>query len=348
MVCLGQQGWQTDFGADLPFGDSNVNGMGACPDGSALFLTSDGMLGFDGKQWKEYPTSDVSSPVEFACNASGDVWISGYSGVAHLDGEAWTEFPIEQILDTSEVTERPKGIALSQDGTLWLALDHSLARYQNETWTFYRKGQGFNQEFTFVDVVVDSNSKAWAAYQNGLLTQQGDGWKQINLSSAYNINTLAIDDQDRIWAGATKNLWVYNKGQWKSYNLAQGGKSDENVLAVAVDDQGRAWAGTHWGLNVVDEKGKITTYHMHTSELKDNRIDQVIVLGGGPPLPDLADEPPGAIRGKFTMAGQPLVKARVEVCMSGLGIIFTGATPCTGEPGFKSTTTDENGEFVLE
>ena len=148
-------------------------------------------------------------PSSFACNASGDVWISGYSGVAHLDGEAWTEFPIEQILDTSEVTERPKGIALSQDGTLWLALDHSLARYQNETWTFYRKGQGFNQEFTFVDVVVDSNSKAWAAYQNGLLTQQGDGWKQINLSSAYNINTLAIDDQDRIWAGATKNLWVY-------------------------------------------------------------------------------------------------------------------------------------------
>ena len=139
-----------------------------------------------------------------------------------------------------------------------------------------------------------------------------------------------------------------NKGQWKSYNLAQGGKSDEHVLAVAVDDQGRTWTGTYWGLNVIDEKGKITTYHMHTSELKDNRIDQVIVLGGGPPLPELADEPPGAIRGKFTMAGQPLVKARVEVCMSGLGIIFTGATPCTGKPMFKSTTTDGNGEFVLE
>ena len=197
-------------------------------------------------------------------------------------------------------------------------------------------------------MVIDSNSKAWAAYQNGLLTQQGDGWKQISLSNLYKINTLAIDDQDRIWAGAAKNLWVYYKGMWMSHNMAQGGKSDENVMAVAVDDQGRVWAGTHWGLNVVDEAGKVTTYHMNTSELKDNRIDQVIVLGGGPPLPDLAEEPPGTIRGKFTAAGQPLGKARIEVCMSSLGLFFTGATPCTGEPGFKSTTTDENGEFLLE
>ena len=128
LVCLGHQGWQTDFGADMPFGDSNVNGMAACPDGSALFMTSDGILGFDGSRWKEYPSTEVSSPVEFACDAGGHVWISGYSGVARLDGEAWTEFPIEQILDTSDVTERPKGIALSPDGTLWLALDHSLAR----------------------------------------------------------------------------------------------------------------------------------------------------------------------------------------------------------------------------
>jgi hypothetical protein len=348
MVCLGSQGWYSDFGSELNFEKYGVYAMTSCPDGTTMFYSYGGLLGFDGKRWTEYPTPEVGTPNAITCGPQGEIWVAGYSGVGRLDGETWKTYPVEQILDVPEAKEHPQGIAISPDGTVWLALTNSLARYLDGAWIVFRAGQGFNKEYNLVGVVVDSKSTPWAAHTNGLLTLQGEIWRPVNLSGSTRVNTLAVDGQDRIWVGANNNLWVYDKGQWKSYNLARDGKSDASVRALAIDDQGRTWAGTYWGLSVIDAKGKITTYHMHTSDLKDNRIDHVLVMGGGPPLPDLAQEPPGALRGKFTRATQPLVGAKVEVCMSGLALIYTGATPCTGEPGFKSTTTDQNGEFVLE
>ena len=197
-------------------------------------------------------------------------------------------------------------------------------------------------------MAVDSQGVPWVAYSNGLLTLRNEAWKQLNLSSSYQVNTLEIDDQDRIWAGTSNNVWVYENGNWRSYIVERSGISSSDVQALALDDAGRIWAGTDLGLSVIDERGKVTTYHMHTSPLQDNTITKLLVLGGGPPLPELVEEAPGAIRGKFLIGGQPMAKAKVEACQVPMGTIFSGSTPCSGKPFAVNTTTDENGEFILE
>jgi hypothetical protein len=322
--------------------------MAACKDGGAFILTYRNLYSFEEGRWQEHPGPGFSLAEEIICGEDGQVWAVGYDGAALFDGTGWIEHPVDQILSANPDSEHPEGIALSPDGSVWVALSKSLARYRNGTWTNFTDGQDWTKEYTFVDIAVDSQSQPWAATEHGLLTLQDGAWKPVLLSNSTRINTLVVDDQDRLWAGSNKNLWKYEKGQWKSFNIVRNGQSDQNVRAVALDTQGRVWIGTNWGLNVMDEKGRILTYHMHTSDLRDDQVEQVFVMGDGPPLPELAQEEPGGLKGRITLNGQPLVKARVEVCMVDLGMFFSGATPCTGKPGLQKTTTDENGEFRFE
>ena len=347
MVCIGAQGWVTDFGEVLNFHDNGVYALAKCPDGSVLIGSAGKLLRYTNPGWEVLPSPVDGINGDLACGTSGEIWIAGYSGVEQLKNGNWVKYPREEILG-SDTEEYAQAVAISPDGSAWIAYTNSLAHYQDGAWTITKEGQGFNKEYYLQDVAVDSQGVPWVAYSNGLLTLRNEAWKQLNLSSSYQVNTLEIDDQDRIWAGTSNNVWVYENGNWRSYIVERSGISSSDVQALALDDAGRIWAGTDLGLSVIDERGKVTTYHMHTSPLQDNTITKLLVLGGGPPLPELVEEAPGAIRGKFLIGGQPMAKAKVEACQAPMGTIFSGSTPCSGKPFAVNTTTDENGEFILE
>ena len=347
MVCIGAQGWVTDFGEVLNFHDNGVYALAKCPDGSVLIGSAGKLLRYTNPGWEVLPSPVDGINGDLACGTSGEIWIAGYSGVEQLKNGNWVKYPREEILG-SDTEEYAQAVAISPDGSAWIAYTNSLAHYQDGAWTITKEGQGFNQEYYLQDVAVDSQGVPWVAYSNGLLTLRNEAWKQLNLSSSYQVNTLEIDDQDRIWAGTSNNVWVYENGNWRSYIVERSGISSSDVQALALDDAGRIWAGTDLGLSVIDERGKVTTYHMHTCPLQDNTITKLLVLGGGPPLPELVEEAPGAIRGKFLIGGQPMAKAKVEACQAPMGTIFSGSTPCSGKPFAVNTTTDENGEFILE
>jgi hypothetical protein len=120
---------------------------------------------------------------------------------------------------------------------------------------------------------------------------------------------------------------------------------NNNVIrAVSADNRDRLWVGSEWGLNVF-ENGSWVIYRMDNSGLADNSIHSMVVLEGGPSLPQALQSPAGSISGRVVEEGAPLDGVMVEVCGGYLGSGFIGESPCEGKPFVRKVNTDADGRF---
>jgi len=345
MACMGPNGWQTFEGGEIALGANQLNAMEVCPDGRALFFT-DRLYAFDGLEWHDYGRGDFYSVVDIDCSQGDEIWVAGYNGAAQYVGTGWMEFPLEQILGTQDPQEYPRALVADAQGGVWVALSNTLAHYDGSEWTLYREGQGLNKKYYFIELGLDSRLRPWALHSSGLVDLDGGIWRTLNFPISITAYDMALDPLDRVWVGTNNGLRVYENGQWRSFDVRRGDKSAEAVNLVAVDGQARVWIGTPWGVNVMDGT-QWTTYYMHTSELPDNDVDMLMVLGDGPPLAAPLEKEPGQISGRVLENGVAVPGTTVEVCVEYLGMFFSGATPCADQPFKATTTTDDKGFFTL-
>jgi len=88
---------------------------------------------------------------------------------------------------------------------------------------------------------------------------------------------------------------------------------------------------------------------MSNSDLGDNDIRFILLTNDGPSLPALKDKATASLTGKLHDASKKaLVEARVELCVETLGTSFSGDTPCSDQPFFLTTKTDQDGAFTFE
>jgi hypothetical protein len=346
LVCMGADGWQTFKGGEIELGRYDVDAMEVCPDGTALIFTNS-LYAHDGLEWHDYGRGDFSSVADIDCVLPDDIWVAHFSGIGHFDGTGWTDYPLEQILGTQEPDEHPRAVVADGQGGIWAALTKSLAHYDGEGWTFYREGEGLNKTYYFDALARDSQFTPWVVHSRGLLYWDGASWKTLDFPVGVSLTDMVIDSLDRVWVGTNTNVRVYENQQWRSYSVGQGNTSSSRVQTLSVDGQGRVWVGTKWGLAVLDQRGW-TTYHMHTSELLDNDIDDVIVLGDGPPLAEPVEKMPGKLRGHVLQSGVGVADVRVDACVEYVGMMFSGSTPCSGQPFTATTTTDDEGFFTFD
>jgi ligand-binding sensor domain-containing protein len=342
---MGPNGWQTFEGGEIALGANQLNAMEVCPDGRALFFT-DRLYAFDGLEWHDYGRGDFYSVVDIDCSQGDEIWVAGYNGAAQYVGTGWMEFPLEQILGTQDPQEYPRALVADAQGGVWVALSNTLAHYDGSEWTLYREGQGLNKKYYFIELGLDSRLRPWALHSSGLVDLDGGIWRTLNFPISITAYDMALDPLDRVWVGTNNGLRVYENGQWRSFDVRRGDKSAEAVNLVAVDGQARVWIGTPWGVNVMDGT-QWTTYYMHTSELPDNDVDMLMVLGDGPPLAAPLEKEPGQISGRVLENGVAVPGTTVEVCVEYLGMFFSGATPCADQPFKATTTTDDKGFFTL-
>jgi hypothetical protein len=346
LVCMGPDGWQTFEGGEIELGRYDVDAMEVCPDATVLIFTNS-LYAHDGLEWHDYGRGDFGSVVDIDCVLQDDIWVAHFSGIGHFDGTTWTDYPLEQILGTQEPDEHPQAVVADGQGGVWAALSKSLAHYDGEEWTFYREGEGLNDTYYFDALARDSQFTPWAVYSRGLLHWDGASWKTLSFPTGVSLTDMVIDTRDRVWVGTNTNVRVYENQQWRSYSVGQGNTSSDRVQTLWVDGQGRVWVGTKWGLTVLDQTGW-TTYHMHTSELLDNEIDDVFVVGDGPPLAEPVEKMPGKLRGRVLQSGVGVPGVRVDACVEYVGMMFSGSTPCSGQPFTATTTTDDEGFFTLD
>lgn len=345
--CLDQNGFNTFEIQTGGLPVSSINDVAVCPDDQSLVLVNIfGMNKFDGTSWSEIDVpSEVVAPKALACAPGGELWATHISGVSHFDGSEWTTTSDDE-LGSSPFIIGANDVAAGADGSVWVTTTNSVARYVDGEWIVYENGKGFDQDYTLGDIALTSEGLPVVVYNDGILTFDGENWSS-NQAPISLLQKVLVDSADRVWVGSLSDGVAVNEGgNWTTYNV-ENGLTSNAINALASDAQGRVWVGTQWGLNVFDGEAW-SVYQMGNSDLLDNNVQQLTIVGEGPALPEAAEKATGSIIGVLVNGRDPAPNLQVELCTASVGGVFYGNTPCEGQSGQMLVTTNDKGEFTFE
>lgn len=344
--CVSPAGeWVAYDDENSPLGGNRVSAMAACPDGTILMAHLFGISAFDGTDWREYGDDWGSGSVDgIACAPNGDIWIAHFRGASKFDGSGWTTYGSELLEGVDDPGGLVDDIAVGSDGTVWVVTSNTIASHAGDGWTVYDEA-ALGDLYFFEAITVGPDDLPRAFYGDGVLTFDGSAWTGTE-GSFYSAQDGALDSDGNVWIGTFQDgLYQLSGGSW-AYEGVDTGLSSNRINAVEIDDAGRIWVGTDYGLNVFDGS-QWRVYRMDNSDLVDNEISTVLVVGAGPQLPETAAEPAGTMTGSLTLDGEPFVGTRVEICVEALHSFYDGATPCSDQQVYFSTETADDGSFTL-
>ncbi len=349
LTCLNESGWKTynDKNSDLPTNYLNAGAL--CPDGKIAIAHFDGISLFDGANWQQVPkTENYSSADSLACGPDGSLWVAHFQGVSRYAAGQWTTYGSELLATGAAANELVYDVAVAADGNVWVATSRSVALFDGKTWAVFQNGQGFDKDLFFNALALDSAGRPWAGYSNGVAVYENGTWRLIEKPDYNSPAAMTLDAAGKLWLGSiVGGVATFDGSTWANIDRASGKLGSDQINAVAADSQGRVWLGTSYGLSVFDGQGW-QTYRMDNSDLGDNNLKFVVVVKDGPPLPASAEKTQAGLTGKLEDAAHaPLAGMRVEICVETIGFSFDGETPCSDQPFFLSTQTDDTGVFTF-
>jgi len=350
LSCLNENGWQvyTDENSDLP---NNYLYAGAvCPDGQIAIAHISGAVLFDGTTFKQIPEMDgSSSPEGVACDADGGIWVAHFQGVSHYTDGQWRTYGSENLASGESANELVYDVEVAPDGKVWVVTSRSVAMFENDAWTIFQEGQGFDESRFFNALTLDARGRPWAAHTNGMDVFENGAWQSFDKTDYNTPEAIAIDSKGQTWLGTiSEGAYLFDGSTWTHHDRASEHLLSNYVASISADSGGRVWLGTTYGLTVFDG-ANWQTFLMNNSGLGDNDIEFIIVTDDGPTLPALEEKEVGSLTGKLEDAsGNPLAVMRVEICVETLTDTFYGDTPCSDQPFFLSTQTNAEGVFLIE
>ncbi len=349
ITCLSSQGWKTYTEDNTDFYNLSVEDMNACPDGKIYAVTYSTMLVFDGSRWKGIPVAgeEYRGGNSVACGPDGSVWVAGSEGVSQYKDGVWKSFPVADYA-SGEFTNLVFGLEVAPDGTVWVAAGYSISAYDGASWKEYKQGSGFDDEIRPAGLAVDSKNRVWTLDYDILYLFEKGEWTAFKLEdSIYDLNSMVVDSQDRLWVNtSTYGALILEGTKLKQHSFRSGDLHSNGVNMAAFDKSGRTWVAMEYGIDIL-AGDTATHYRMDNSDLADNEILLVAVVGNGPALPAEMTKQSGSIVGSISRGGAPLANTAVELCVEEISFTFTGETPCSDQPLMKKTTTDADGKFSV-
>ena len=352
LSCLDRDGWHVYY-PDAPI--KYMRTIAQCPDGRIYIGGSDFVYRLEGDVLVdlEYDTKTLMKKI--VCGPGNDIWVGRNEGVSHFDGSTWTHFLANEYLGSGEYVTLNVDIAIAPDGKVWVLTMQSIAAFDGDNWQVFEKGHGFNEFQDPKALGVDANGQVWVANNyDELLKYDGAQWStvadlrchgEIGCGSIY---TMTFDAQGRIWVGTQGGILVFDpKTNSVVDRFGEGTLDGQRVIAMQFDHLNRLWVVTDYGIDIYDGSAW-TAYHMHTADLFANTADQMIVFGDGPRLPALAQKAPGSVRGQLVNSeAAPYTNILVEICVTNVGVIYFGDTPCANQPYRVLIKVAANGEFAV-
>ena len=280
---------------------------------------------------------------------SGDLWGIAYQEAVRFDGTSWESHPSTDFGE-GEYVDLVKDVAVDAEGHPWVATTSTVAMLEGDTWTWWGVGQGFPDSaypYYLESIAVAPDGRVWTSTTDGVLVFDGDTWLMTD-PGVDQPKRISVADDGRVFvASFADGFATYEAGAWRVTTASAGGLPNDRVRAVEVDDRGRMWVGTTWGVSVSDA-GAWTTYTMATSGMAGNCVETLAIDGGGPPeVPAPTTPEMGSLTGVIRTDGQPLANASVVLCSDQPGAVFTGDTPCSGQPYESVAVTDTEGRFTF-
>lgn len=203
--------------------------------------TSNGICGFDGKQFSPLQSADnkidipqtsrltksySQKPYAVYCSykdSKGNMWFGTESrGVCKYDGKTFT------WLDNEELGLAVRSIFEDSKGNIWIGNNgNGLFRYDGKTLTNFTKEQHLeNPDFqTTLEGKEGTLARVW---------------------------TIAEDKKNNLWIGTIDaGLWKYDSKTLTNYTIKDGLLSN-SILTVFCDNTGSLWIGSDSGVTIYD------------------------------------------------------------------------------------------------
>lgn len=337
LVCLDSTGFKqySRRGGQLP--DDHIADLAVC--GETIFIAAgEFAVTFDGDGF-DRPLKVGRGLVErISCHPTGGVWAASQTALSHWDKTAWKHYDLSAV--GAPRNARLRGIAAGPEG-VWATLgDGNVLQFNGKEWRLFRNGQGFRAKHEFGRLLVDREGQVWLPFAKGLYTYKQEKWEATRGLAAANF--ISADDKNRLWMTSGARVAVVDDGRMREI------PTDHNTRAVAADGNAVVWAATEFGLARYSGTAW-ESRQMHNSDLADNDLMLIAVLGKGPVLPPTIAQATGSLAGKAEWSdGKPIDGADVQVCGVRAFDFGVGKGPCDDKPLFAKATTKDDGAFRFD
>ncbi len=260
--------WQADKG----LAQNSIKKILQARDGYIWLGTSDGLVRFDGVQFKVFDLRQVAGAESNEVWAlyedrSGNLWIGTDGGglIRFYNGQ-FTVFSKHNGLNDDQV------FAIFEDsaGRMWFGTGgEGLSLYQNGKFTHYRAEGGIPSNYIWA-IVEDHEGWLWLGTDGGgVLRFKAGKFERVPLQPGIAAMDYAlalfVDRKGTVWIGsASEGLVKYANGQFKLYD-AKHGLTHNIIWSICEDSEGAIWIATEGG---------------GVNRLKQERIDAVTLADG--------------------------------------------------------------------
>ena len=287
---LGYQSWSTENG--LP--QNSVHQVFQSTDGYIWIATEGGAARFNGVDFKVFnheTTAEITSDdiCCFAQSHTGSLWIATSDGLLQYSADTFRRYSAANGLPTGRITNLaaagdgtllilttnglisfdsqrfttvvlpspvvPLAIATARDGSVWIASNSGIFRYQN--------GRVIPQPLSFPSAQKDitgigffPDGSLWLRTRTGITVLQNGQSQTLPISRdlpAAHIQSSLVDSQGQLWIGTGKGLFML--GEINTLPQAIPGLSSDSILSLMQDEEGNLWVGTETsGLQILRHK----------------------------------------------------------------------------------------------
>lgn len=259
---------------------TNVSSIYVCRDNIKWFITEQGMLSFDGADWKNYngyanlPLQDLKGLTCLVDTAGAVLWIASSHGASVI------RQPLDSLVDVLTINPENSGIlsenvidiVSGKNSILWIGTNKGISALSDETWLtpdyqmHYTKNMFRDFPITTMATSPEGDSLYVGTAGAGIARVYRDELDAISGASVYaewgpiimpsdHILSVYITPDGVKWFGTDKGIASHFGNEtldnWTAYTT-EDGLIDNYVQAICGDAQGNIWFGTSAGISVFD------------------------------------------------------------------------------------------------
>ncbi len=249
-----------------------INTFAMC--GGTLYAgTQEGIVYFDGSEWKKSAATGVSTGITRIECAENGLIVSGLDGLFRISTGAAE--PAEQLFNrdvTSFIDWNGGFLAGTSKGLFWIkdGRHERIDLFGSSAVTALAK---------------DADGKAWIGFNNGLASYDGRSVTAYRHADnapgliSNNVRDLLVDKDGYLFVATSKGISRFDrKTQWKNITGKNGGLPYENVLCLAGGGD-LLWVGT--AIGAARYNAGEWQYLQGLEYIPDDRVTAIIEMPGG-------------------------------------------------------------------
>jgi len=282
--------WQSEYSIEvwtkedgLP--NNNVYDIIESYDGFIWFGTSDGLVRFDGNQFKVFNSSNVpqirANVVRYLYNdKNGKIWAAnGGAGLLSIDKDKFELISEESGLSLNHISS----ITEDQSGKMYIGTyGGGINILQNGKYNYITSSMGLSSDIIY-SLLVENNGRIWAGTLNegiNLIDKNGitifnheNGLPKSTVKQIYWAPSFGKDSKGRILAATDKGVFVFN-GKGFELNDAFVQLKGKIVNHIDEDEYGNLWFSTS-GFGIYIYNGITLTHLSKNNFLPTDDISHV-------------------------------------------------------------------------